>query len=85
MYPYGRCRLGHEHGTLTARRGCDAFNRAFARYERREVALPRPAWSDERAFALWMQASRLVNSLFSIAMSDVVAPARESRATPDIT
>lgn len=63
------CRLGHVHLTDRARRGCDAFGRAFARYERRERAMPT---SDDRTWRLWMDASRLVADLFPIAMSDVV-------------
>lgn len=67
------CRLGHAHRTDRARRGCDAFGRAMRRYERRERAMRTPAWSsDDRTWRLWMDASRLVAHLFTIAMSDVV-------------
>lgn len=65
------CRRNHQHLTDRARRGCDAFDRAYARFERRDAMKGQALWSDDRAFALWMDASRLVNALFPIAMSDV--------------
>lgn len=67
------CNRGHEHLTDRARRGCNAFDRAYARWERLDARMPGAAglYADERAYRLWIDASRLVSRLFPIAMSDL--------------
>lgn len=68
------CRKCHLHTDPRAGRACDLFDRAYARYERRNEAWG-GRWQDGRGFRLWMDAGRLVNDLFGIAMSDF--PSRE--------
>jgi hypothetical protein len=68
------CLSGHEHLTEHARRGCNAFQRACARFDRVDARYRGPAlWDDDRAFALWRSAGMLVMALFRVAMSDVPA------------
>jgi hypothetical protein len=66
------CLSGHEHLTQHAQRGCNAFGRAYARFERIDARYRGPdLWADDRAFALWRSAGNLVDALFRVAMSDV--------------
>ena len=65
------CTLAHGHTDQRAARACDPFIRASDRFERLDAKYKgSPLWSNDPAFRVWMDAGRLVNSLFGIAMSD---------------
>lgn len=66
------CLSGHQHGNDRARRGCNAFGRAYARFERIDGRYRGRALHEQQgAFDLWRCAGNLVNRLFTIAMSDL--------------